>query len=321
MQNILEDLKKNKLEKVAGDASFRKFYRVKLNKKNYILIHCLKEKKSNLENYAKINYFLRKHKIVAPNLFQINLRKNFMIIEDFGKKTFFNILKNKRNKLNIYKKIVDCLIKIQSIPFEQSIKKNINREYNNRILFKESNLFFEWYVPKLILNKNKIKIFKKKFNTILLKLFSQLFFSNTYFVHRDFHVSNLMLVKNKIGIIDSQDALRGNPSYDLASLIDDVRIKTSSKLKKQIFCYYLLKCAKQIKKNRQLFINDFDILSVQRGLKILGIFSRLDQRDGKKNYLCLIPYMWKLLHNRLKNPLFNELNNVLNYYIPKNKRI
>ena len=75
------------------------------------------------------------------------------------------------------------------------------------------------------------------------------------------------------------------------------------------------------KKNRQLFINDFDILSVQRGLKILGIFSRLDQRDGKKNYLCLIPYMWKLLHNRLKNPLFNELNDVLNYYIPKNKRI
>ena len=321
MQSILEDLKKNKFEKVAGDASFRKFYRIKLNNKNYILIYCSKEKKNNLENYAKVNFFLLKNRILAPSLYKIDLKKNYMIIEDFGPKTFFTIINNKKNKLNYYKKIIDCLIQIQSIPFNQSLKRNINKQYNNKILFKESNLFFEWYVPKFILQKKEIKIFKKKINIILLKLFNKLFFQNKFFVHRDFHVSNLMSVKNKIGIIDSQDALIGNPSYDLLSLIDDVRIKTNDKLKKQIYDYYLLKCNKNIKKNKKFFKDDFDILSVQRGLKILGIFSRLYLRDGKKSYLHYIPYMWKLLHNRLKNPLFNELNDVLNHYIPKSKRV
>ena len=321
MQSILEDLKKNKFEKVAGDASFRKFYRIKLNDKNYILIYCSKEKKNNLENYAKVNFFLVKNRILAPSLYKIDQKKNYMIIEDFGSKTFFTIIKDKKNKLNYYKKIIDCLIQIQSIPFNQSLKRNINKQYNNKILFKESNLFFEWYVPKFISQKKEIKIFKKKINVILLKLFNKLFFQNKFFVHRDFHVSNLMSAKNKIGVIDSQDALIGNPSYDLASLIDDVRIKTNGKLKKQIYDYYLLKCNKNIKKNKKFFKDDFDILSVQRGLKILGIFSRLYLRDGKKSYLDYIPYMWKLLHNRLKNPLFNELNDVLNHYIPKSKRV
>lgn len=321
MQSILEDLKKNKFEKVAGDASFRKFYRIKLNDKNYILIYCSKEKKNNLENYAKVNSFLVKNRILAPSLYKIDQKKNYMIIEDFGSKTFFTIIKEKKNKLNYYKKIIDCLIQIQSIPFDQSLKRNINKQYNHKILFKESNLFFEWYVPKLIPHKKEIKIFKKKINVILLKLFTKLFFQNKFFVHRDFHVSNLMSVDNKIGVIDSQDALIGNPSYDLASLIDDVRIETNSKLKKQIYEYYLLKCNKNIKKNKKFFKDDFDILSVQRGLKILGIFSRLYLRDGKKSYLAYIPYMWKLLHNRLKNPLFDELNDVLNYYIPKSKRV
>ena len=321
MQSILEDLKKNNFEKVAGDASFRKFYRIKLNDKNYILIYCSKEKKNNLENYAKVNSFLVKNRILAPSLYKIDQKKNYMIIEDFGPKTFFSIIKEKKNKFNYYKKIIDCLIQIQSIPFDQSLKRNINKQYNNKILFKESNLFFEWYVPKLIPQKKEIKIFKKKINVILLKLFTKLFFQNKFFVHRDFHVSNLMSVDNKIGVIDSQDALIGNPSYDLASLIDDVRIKTNSKLKKQIFNYYLLKCNKDIKKNKKFFKDDFDILSVQRGLKILGIFSRLYLRDGKKSYLAYNPYMWKLLHNRLKNPLFDELNDVLNHYIPKSKRV
>ena len=102
------------------------------------------------------------------------------------------------------------------------------------------------------------------------------------FVHRDFHVSNLMLVKKNIGVIDSQDALVGNRAYDLASLIDDVRLKTSKSFKKKIFNYYL---KKQKKINAHKLKNDFEILSIMRNLKIIGIFTRFAIRDGKKNYL------------------------------------
>ena len=119
-----------------------------------------------------------------------------------------------------------------------------------------------------------------------------------------------MKIKKQIGILDSQDALFGNKAYDLASLIDDVRLKTSSKLKNSIYDYYIYLNKKKINKN--YFRNDFEILSVLRNLKIIGIFTRLAIRDKKKKYLKLIPYAWKLIENRINNNIiFANLKNYL----------
>ena len=132
---------------------------------------------------------------------------------------------------------------------------------------------------------------------------------NEVFVHRDFHVSNLILVDKKIGVIDSQDALIGNKAYDLASLIDDVRLKTSKLLKNRIYNSFV---KKQKKLDKFKFKNDFDILSVLRNLKIIGIFTRLAMRDNKKKYLKLIPYSWDLISMRIhKNEIFKDLKNLL----------
>ena len=123
------------------------------------------------------------------------------------------------------------------------------------------------------------------------------------------------LVNNRIGVIDSQDALIGNKAYDLASLIDDVRFKTSKSLKRKIFDFYLKKQSKlQISK----FKNDFEIISVLRNLKIIGIFTRLALRDRKKKYLKLIPYTWKLINMRIdENKVFFDLKNLLNQNLKK----
>ena len=145
-------------------------------------------------------------------------------------------------------------------------------------------------------------------------------FSNSYFVHRDYHAQNLIKVGKKIGVIDSQDAMIGNPAYDLVSLIDDVRIKTSKKLKNQIYNYYLKKTFKIYKLNSQKFLQDFNILSVQRSLKIIGIFSRLFKRDKKNQYLKLIPYTWQLLKMRMNSEIFSELKKILNNNISKKLR-
>ena len=141
------------------------------------------------------------------------------------------------------------------------------------------------------------------------------------FVHRDFHASNIMIKNKKFGLIDSQDALRGNLFYDLASLIDDVRIKLPIELKSSLFNYYLSKTSK-IKTNKEELLakNDFDILSVQRNLKILGIFVRLCKRDHKLSYLKHLPYIWQLLELRLKNPVFANLKLLLNKAVPKKNR-
>ena len=144
---------------------------------------------------------------------------------------------------------------------------------------------------------------------------SKLNFKNDTFVHRDFHVSNLIInSKNQIGLIDNQDALIGNKAYDLASLIDDVRYKTSNSLKEKVFKYYL-KTNKKIDVDK--FKNDFDILSVLRNLKIIGIFVRLAERDKKRKYLKLIPYAWKMIDNRMnKNKNLNNLKLLLSSNFP-----
>ena len=306
---------KYKILPIGGDASFRKFYRIILKKSTKIIVSCRKEKYKNLIVYSAINKFLRSNKILTPKLYSCDYSKGIILIEDFGDLTFYKILLKKKNKFFIYKKLVDLLIKIQKIKPPKKIKNIIGKshiinKYSNKYLFEESNLFFDWYLPRFLSKKKSLDI-KKKSNKILFKLYKKLNFPNIHFVHRDYHVQNLMRVGKKIGLIDTQDALIGNPAYDLVSLIDDVRIRTSKKLKNQIYTYYLSKASKKYRLNSKKFLNDFNILSVQRSLKIIGIFSRLFKRDEKKQYLKLIPYTWQLLEMRMKSKIFLELKKIL----------
>ena len=312
-----------KILPVAGDASFRKFFRIKLKRSSKIIVTASKEKYNNLIAYSAVNNFLIKNKIIAPKIFQYNLSKGIIVIEDFGNTTFRKILTKKKNKLPIYKKLVDLLLKIQKIKPKIKLESIINKphklkKYSKKILQKESNLFFDWYLPSLLNKKNSKKI-EDKLKRILSRVYSKLNLPNGCLVHRDYHADNLMKIKGRIGVIDSQDALIGNPAYDLVSLVDDVRIKTSLKLKNQI-CDYYLKKAKIKGIARKKFINDFDILSVQRSLKIIGIFSRLFIRDKKNRYLKLIPYTWKILEKRMESEIFLELRKILEKNISKNTR-
>ena len=306
---------KFKILPIGGDASFRKFYRIILKKNTKIIVSCRKEKYKNLIVYSAINKFLRSNKILTPKLYSCDYSKGIILIEDFGDFTFYKILLKKKNKFFIYKKLVDLLIKIQKIKPPKKIKNIIGKshiinKYSNKYLFEESNLFFDWYLPRFLSKKKSLDI-KKKSNKILFKLYKKLNFPNIHFVHRDYHVQNLMRVGKKIGLIDTQDALIGNPAYDLVSLIDDVRIRTSKKLKNQIYTYYLSRASKKYRLNSKIFLEDFNILSVQRSLKIIGIFSRLFKRDEKKQYLKLIPYTWQLLEMRMKSKIFLELKKIL----------
>ena len=309
---------------ISGDASFRTFYRIQNKKKNKILVQAKKEKYKNLIAYAAINKFLRINNIYTPKLYASNFSKGTIVIEDFGNISFHKTLIKKKNKLIIYKKLIDLLFKIQKIKPKTKIRSinggfHIVSEYSRKHLFRESDLFFDWYLP-LFFNKKKILNIKNKSKKILLNLYKKINFPNSYFVHRDYHSQNLMKTKGKIGVIDSQDALIGNPAYDLASLIDDVRIKNSKKLKNKMLNYYLIKNKKSLKNNSKFFLEDFNILSVQRSLKIIGIFARLFKRDKKDQYLKFIPYAWQILELRMKGKIFSELKKVFDDNISRKIR-
>ena len=305
------------LKEVKGDASFRKFFRNKNNRS--MVVYAKKEKVKNLLIYDAVNKILNKNKILAPKLLNQNYKNNYIEVEDFGDNTLYKVLKhNKTNKELFFVKILKTLSRLQLIKDKQIL--NFNRQkykvqkYEDKILLNEAKLFSEWYAPTKI-NKFQIRKFKKGYQNEVKKLLSKLNLKNDTFVHRDFHVSNLMYVKNNIAVIDSQDALIGNKTYDLASLVDDVRFKTSNKLKNKILNNYFKKLTKtEIKE----FINDFEILSVLRNLKIIGIFMRLALRDNKKKYSKMIPYAWEMINYRMrKNREFISLKLILKHNFPK----
>ena len=310
-----------KLKKISGDASFREFYRVKKNNKTSIIVSAKREKFKNLIVYCVINNILNKNKIPSPKLIKNYFKYDLIEITDLGDKSFYTYIKNKKNKLHDYKKLIEIILKLQKIKLKKfycfdKFKIKLTK-YSLNHLHKESDLFFDWYLKFTIKNKNLSRI-KKLFKRELDNIYKQLYFKNNYFTHKDFHASNIMLSNKKLCLIDSQDAIIGNPLYDVASLLDDVRIKLSKNLQKNLFNHYILK-SKFKEKDKFNLKNDFDILSVQRNLKILGIFVRLHKRDQKSNYLKYLPYTLSLIERRMKNPIFNKLNILFKKYLPLKK--
>ena len=310
-----------KLKKISGDASFREFYRVKKNNKTSIIVFARKDQFKNLIVYSVVNKILNTHNILSPNLIKNYYKDNIIEITDLGDKSFYDYIKNKKNKLKDYKKLIDIIIKLQKIKFKKQYNFNGKKikftKYSLSHLHKESDLFFDWYLKYSSKNLKLVKI-KKILKKELNNIYKKLNFKNNYFTHRDFHASNIMMTKKKLGLIDSQDAIIGNPLYDVASLIDDVRIKIPRDIQDSLFKHYIKKSKFKFK-DQSYLKNDFDILSVQRNLKILGIFIRLYKRDKKPNYIKYLPYTWALIERRMKNPIFNKLNTLFKKHLPLKK--
>ena len=310
-------MKFKQLEKLSGDASFRKFYRHKKNKS--IIVYCKKEKFKNLIIYEAVNRFLKKNNINTPKLISENYKKNFIEIEDLGNLT--GLKKYKSFKIYNYKKLFKILKKIQNIK-QKKIKTLLKKIYkipiySDKLLLDEAKLFSNWYLPTKI-KKNETKVLNE-LNKILKKVIRKLMLKKRVLVHRDFHISNIMLNRKKIYLIDTQDLIYGNPAYDVASLIDDVRYKISLKNREILYKKFILKEKKNFSSKLR---NDFEILSTLRNLKIIGIFTRLSKRDKKYSYVKMIPYAWQMIEERLtQNSNLYELKSFFDRYFPKNLRI
>ncbi len=314
-----------RLKKISGDASFREFYRLKKGNNTSIIVQANKEKFKNLITYAIINKLLRTNNINAPKLISNHYQHNMIEISDLGEKTFYDLVLKKKNKFNYYKDLIKIIIKLQKIKIKEKYflgKYKLKlQKYSLKNLHKESDLFFDWYLKFNSKKKENSKI-KRILKKELNRLYKKLHFKNNTFVHRDFHASNIIVKKKTFGLVDSQDAIIGNPLYDVVSLIDDVRIKLPSNLQDKLLKYFYSK-SKLKGENYQNLKNDYDVLSIQRNFKILGIFIRLSKRDNKSIYLKYLPHTWKLINRRLKNPIFKDFQFLLNKYvkIKKFKRI
>lgn len=296
-------------KKLSGDASHRNFYRNKKN--NSIIVYTKNDKFKNLLIYDSINKFLNLNNIDAPVLINQYYAKNYIEISDLGDEVA--IKKFRKFKLVNYKPLFKILNKLINIK-QRKIKTFLNTyyeipQYTDNLLFREAMLFSKWYLPTKM--KRNTKQISNKFNLIIRQLIKKISLKKKVLVHRDFHLSNIIIFKKKTYLIDNQDAVYGSIAYDIASLIDDVRIKVSRSNREKLYSSYIsnIKILDQKK-----FRNDFEIISILRNLKIIGIFTRLSKRDKKHSYLKMIPYAWKLIDERRK---FNIHTNQLNLFLDK----
>lgn len=300
------------IKKVAGDASFRSYYRVFFQEKTFILMFA-PPSHEDVAPFIKIDEILVNNDFRAPKILAKNIDLGFILLEDFGDETYSKALqKNITEEYFLYEKACDALIEIQKIPL-----KNIDiLHYNHATLFREVMLFIDWYLPW---KNHKISLQQiQDYKFYWIELFDKLSKKNQALVLRDFHADNLMVLNNAngfeaVGLLDFQDALIGSCAYDLLSLLEDARRDVDEKNKQKLFDYFISKA----NYNREDFLVDYEIISLQRNIKILGIFARLHLRDGKNQYINFIPRVKDFVERRLDktNLISPQFKNFLKVYL------
>ena len=296
---------------IESDASFRKYYRIKGNK--FLVMDAPHEKGESVQSFKRIDKILIGMGISAPVIYNIDEDNGYILLEDLGDEKFSQIL-NKKNEHKLYQIAVNVLAHI----YIESKKKEFNlreiSDYSINLLIEESNLFCDWYMQehcKIELTGGE----KSNYQQILKKIYNQLELNSSSLVLRDYHVDNLILLKdrkgiNQVGVIDFQDAVIGSNAYDLVSLLEDVRRPITIELKNKLIKEYVNVTECDLKK----LIQEMKFFSIQRNLKIIGIFSRLKYRDQKPQYMKLINSSWNFINLHLKESNFIELKSwILNY--------
>ena len=304
----------NDMHLIETDASFRKYYRISGN--NTLIMDAPYENGESVKSFHLIDKILLEMGVSAPAIHSIDENNGFILLEDLGDQIFSRIL-NDENEYALYQNAIGVLAHIYLESNEKKFNKKEIAFYSIDKLLEESNLFCDWFMEKhcqiKLTNKEKLE-----YQEILKKIFKGIDSTNSSLVLRDYHVDNLILLKdrkgiNQVGVIDFQDAVIGSNIYDLVSLLEDVRRPITVQLKEQLIEEYIYITSYDQKK----LFKEMRFFSVQRNLKIIGIFSRLKYRDQKPKYMELINNAWNFINLHLEDPSFIELKSWISVY--KNK--
>jgi len=283
---------------LAGDASFRRYARIKLNNKTFMLMDAPPEKEDCVP-FVTIDEFFDAHGVRVPHIVAKDLENGFLLLEDFGDVLLSNLL-NDQTVDAYYEQSFKQLIQLQSISGEGQFPA-----YSYEKLISEMELLTDWMLPALKIQPTEAEsaLIKRTFAILANAALAQ----PQVIVHRDFHSRNLMKIENEteLGVIDFQDAVIGADTYDLISITRDAYVQWNADRVYRWFkvFYDLLPAAAKQDRDFEQFKKDADMMAIQRHIKILGIFVRLFERDGKSGYLKDLPrVMWYLLEETKDYP-------------------
>ena len=276
---------------LAGDASFRRYARIKLNNKTFMLMDAPPEKEDCVP-FVTIDEFFDAHGVRVPHIVAKDLEQGFLLLEDFGDVLLSALLADETVD-GYYAQSFAQLIQLQSID-----GLNHFPEYSYEKLMSEMALLTDWMLPSLQIKPSdeESALIKRTFAILANAALAQ----PQVIVHRDFHSRNLMVLadEKEQGVIDFQDAVIGADTYDLISITRDAYVQWNPERVYSWFqtFYNLLPASAKEGRDFEQFKKDADFMAIQRHIKILGIFVRLFERDGKSGYLKDLPrVMWYLL--------------------------
>ncbi|GJC32041.1 phosphotransferase [Acinetobacter sp. KAM398] len=283
---------------LAGDASFRRYARINLNNKTFMLMDAPPEKE-DCGPFVTIDEFFAAHGVRVPKIVSKDLTQGFLLLEDFGD-VLLSTLLNDQTVDDYYAQCFKQLIQLQGIDGTAHFP-----EYSYDKLISEMELLTDWLLPALQIQPSaeESALIKRTFAILANAAVAQ----PQVIVHRDFHSRNLMKVGDytELGVIDFQDAVIGADTYDLISITRDAYVQWNADRVYRWFkmFYDLMPETSKQERDFEQFKKDADMMAIQRHIKILGIFVRLFERDGKSGYLKDLPrVMWYLLEESKPYP-------------------
>ena len=280
LQDIL-DTRAFRLKPASTDASFRRYFRLEVGEASYIVMDA-PPAQENCQSFVSIATLLANVGVHVPSVQSADMRRGFLLLEDLGSAHYLDVLDN-GNAERLYGDAFAAMA-----TFQACAPTNGLPNYSETLLHAEMELFLDWFLIRH-LQINLTDAERSRLAELFGVLCRAALEQPQVFVHRDYHSRNLMMhQRHNPGILDFQDAVRGPVTYDLVSLLRDVYICWSSdQVGKWIAGYHDLALQHGIleEEDPSVFRRWFDLMGVQRHLKVAGIFSRLNYRDGKSRYL------------------------------------
>jgi len=289
-----------KFEVVSDDASYRKYYRLRLKEEKTFIIMDSSIQVESIYPFIDVSVRLLKANVQIPRVYAQNLDRGYLLIQDLGDTHLADIL-NEMSCTMLYTKCMHEILKMQKADTSEL------ELYDEDFLMFEMELMEEWYLKAhlgILLDAHEQRELSALLNLIKDEVLSQ---PQGYFVHRDFHSRNIMFAgRGKVWVIDYQDARIGAITYDLVSLLKDVYVRFDrQKIIELVLEFKLLKGRELEGVSDEQFIRWFDFMGLQRHIKILGIFARLKIRDNKPAYINDIPLTLEYIYEVIE--LYDEL--------------
>jgi aminoglycoside/choline kinase family phosphotransferase len=277
-----------RLEPASADASFRRYFRATLATGTRIVMDAPPDKE-DVRPYLRITALLEGVGMHVPHVFEADEKRGLLLLEDLGTTHYLSRLKTGADADALYGDALEALADLQSRGGEAAAQLP---PYDREPLMREMGLLPEWFCTRhlqLTLSQGERSLLERTFEFLVAEALVQ----PQVFVHRDYHSRNLMVLdRRNPGVLDFQDALRGPIGYDLVSLLKDCYIAwPRERVERWLRAYRDRVSARGVYAGRdeREFLRWFDLIGVQRHVKVLGIFARLWYRDGKPGYLPDLP--------------------------------